>query len=121
MFIFVLLALVHTVVHEIGHVLATHMVGAKVKKIGIDKRGPHIVRTPAATPLRNALVSLGGPAINITTGLILLAYRVPHAELPILFGVFNLLPFPHSDGVHAWKAIQGDLYWHGNVLRSTKS
>lgn len=115
MLVLILLTLMHIVIHEIGHVVAAYAAGSKVKKIGFSRKGLYIVRSPAATPLLNALVSFGGPAINIMTGLLFLAYYVPHAPLPMYIGFFNLLPFPESDGVHIWKALRGELPCHARI------
>lgn len=101
-----MLLLLMLVPHELGHVLAVYAVGAKVKRVGIDRRGPYVLRSPAATPLRNALVSLAGPAANILTSIVLLENHSTHAWFPLCFGLFNLLPFPHSDGIHALSAFQ---------------
>lgn len=95
--------LLHTVIHEVGHILAALAVGSQIKQIGLDKRGPFIRRAPASTPQRNAIVVLAGPGINIFTWFVLLSFRNPHAWVALFIGVFNLLPLPGSDLIQCFR------------------
>jgi hypothetical protein len=92
-----LLGLVHTLLHELGHVIAALLVGSKVKRAGISLRGLYVVRTAAATRWRNALAALGGPGINLLTWALLSIFHMPYAWVALCIGGFNLMPFPHSD------------------------
>jgi hypothetical protein len=95
--IVMLLGLVHTLLHELGHVLAALLVGSKVKRAGISLRGLYVVRTAAPAPWRNALAALGGPAINLLSWAVLSIFHTPYAWVALFIGGFNLMPFPHSD------------------------
>src|ERR1700722_13251855 len=68
----------HIVIHESGHMLAALMVGSRIKQVGISKLGPYVRRESARTPLRNAIVALAGPGINILTWGAFLVFGLPH-------------------------------------------
>lgn len=87
----------HILIHESGHMLAALMVGSRIKQVGISRLGPFVRRAPARTPLRNAIVALAGPGINILTWAIFLAVGLPHAWVALALGLMNLLPLPNSD------------------------
>ena len=87
----------HVVIHESGHVLAALMVGSRIKQVGISKVGPFVRRESARTPLRNAIVALAGPGINILTWGAFLVFGLPHAWIALALGLINLLPLPNSD------------------------
>ena len=87
----------HIVIHESGHMLAALMVGSRIKQVGISKLGPFVRRESARTPLRNAIVALAGPGINILTWGAFLVFGLPHAWIALALGLMNLLPLPNSD------------------------
>jgi hypothetical protein len=87
----------HIVIHESGHMLAALMVGSRIKQVGISKLGPFVRRESARTPLRNAMVALAGPGINILTWAAFLVFGLPHAWIALALGLMNLLPLPNSD------------------------
>ena len=87
----------HIVIHESGHMLAALMVGSRIKQVGISKLGPYVRRESARTPLRNAIVALAGPGINILTWGAFLVFGLPHAWIALALGLMNLLPLPNSD------------------------
>lgn len=87
----------HIAIHEAGHVLAALMVGSRIKQVGINKYGPFVRRVAARTPLRNALVALAGPGINILSWVVFRAFGLPHAWIPLVLGLMNLLPLHNSD------------------------
>ena len=87
----------HIVIHESGHMLAALMVGSRIKQVGISKLGPFVRRESARTPLRNAIVALAGPGINILTWVVFLVFGLPHAWIALALGLMNLLPLPNSD------------------------
>jgi hypothetical protein len=92
-----LLLLLHTGIHELGHVLMALCVGSKVKRVWFNHFGPYVQRTPAKTPLRNAVVALAGPGVNLITFCLMFYYKVSFSWIPLYIGVFNLLPFSQSD------------------------
>ena len=87
----------HMLIHETGHMLAALMVGSRIKEVGMSKFGPFVRRTSARTPLRNVIVAMAGPAINILTWPVFLAFKLPHAWIPLAIGLIILLPLAHSD------------------------
>jgi Zn-dependent protease len=89
----------HIVIHESGHLLAALMVGSRIKQVGMSKLGPFVRRESARTPLRNAIVALAGPGINILTWAVFLVFRLPHAWIALVLGLLNLLPLPNSDSM----------------------
>jgi Zn-dependent protease len=89
----------HILIHEAGHVFAALMVGSRIKQVGISKAGPFVRRESARTPLRNALVALAGPGINILTWAVFFAMGLPHPWIPLALGLMNLLPLPNSDSM----------------------
>lgn len=93
--------LIHLFIHEAGHALAAVSVGSKIKRVGVNKLGVYIVRAPASTGFKNALVALAGPAANLATWALMLSFHIDGALAPLVFGLANLLPFPHSDLMQA--------------------
>jgi membrane-associated protease RseP (regulator of RpoE activity) len=97
----------HMLIHETGHILAAWMVGSHIKQVGISFAGPYVRRTPARTPLRNIIVALAGPGINLLTCVVFLAFGLPHPWLAMAFGVMNLLPLPNSDFTKSFGYLTG--------------
>jgi Zn-dependent protease len=95
--------LVAVILHEAAHLVTAFSLGVKVKRVGLNWRGPYIVREPG-TSIENTLISLAGPLTNVV--LCILAY---HAASTFAFvngflGLFNLLPFiPSSDGQRIYR------------------
>jgi Zn-dependent protease len=108
--------LVSVVLHEAAHLVTAVSLKVKVKRIGLNWRGPYIVREPG-TPLQNTFVSLAGPGINVV--LCILSY---HAALTFalvngFLSLFNLLPFiPSSDGQRVYR-----LWAHRSTLSPTSN
>jgi Zn-dependent protease len=98
-FTYLLWGSVHLLIHESGHVMAALVVGSRIKQVGISKLGPFVRRESARTPLRNVIVALAGPGINILTWAVFLVFRLPHAWIALAFGLLNLLPLPNSDSM----------------------
>jgi Zn-dependent protease len=88
------------VLHEMGHVLTSLIVGIRVKSIGLCMKGMYVVRE-AGTPMKNLLISLAGPLTNVA--LILIFYHVsPTFTLANLcLAICNLAPVKGSDGDRA--------------------
>jgi Zn-dependent protease len=95
--------LISVVLHEAAHLVTAFAIRVKVKRIGLNWRGPYIVREPG-TPIENTVISLAGPAINLL--LCILSYHVAptFAWVNGFLSVFNLLPFiPSSDGQRVYR------------------
>jgi Zn-dependent protease len=87
--------------HEVGHLLAAHMVGIKIKSVGLDWKGLYTVRE-AGPPAKNMAVSLAGPVANLI--LFACAPRSSNFALANLCFLFvNLLPLEGSDGMRIWQ------------------
>jgi hypothetical protein len=83
------------VLHEVAHIVTAMALGVRIKRVGLNWRGPYIVREPG-TPLQNMCISLAGPAVNAFLMLV-----------PALFLVNLALLVPNlivrgSDGRRAW-------------------
>jgi len=99
-------AVLHMVIHEIGHILAAWMVGSEIKQVGMNLLGPFVRRTSAKTPGRNVFVALAGPGVNILTWVVFTICGLPHAWIALYIGVLNLLPLPHSDFMKSVEYLQ---------------
>ena len=91
------------VCHEAGHVICARSLGLKIRRLGLNWRGPYIIREQG-NPLQNLAVSLAGPLMNlILAGSMVLGPwlgigAVIFGLYNLALGVFNLLPVPCSDG-----------------------
>jgi Zn-dependent protease len=52
------------VLHESAHLATAYLAGVRVKHVGLNLKGPYIVREPG-TPLQNTFISLSGPLMNL--------------------------------------------------------
>lgn len=91
--------LLAVLLHECAHAVTATLLGVKVKRIGIDWRGPHIVREPGSVA-RSLVITLAGPLMNLS--LLLFWTRFPAFGIfNLVLGVSNLLPVKNSDGLRA--------------------
>jgi Zn-dependent protease len=88
---------VSLVMHEAAHICAARALGIRVKRAGVNWRGPYIVREQG-TPLANAMVSAAGPVINLLLAVLLWNDWPSCAIANLVLGLSNLLPIPSSDG-----------------------
>ncbi len=95
--IFLTFILPHVAIHELGHVLAALFVHSRIKRVGFNWTGPHIVREAASTGYKNALVAFAGPAANLYTCLVMVVNHTHLAWIPLELAVINLLPIRCSD------------------------
>jgi stage IV sporulation protein FB len=93
----VLLTIPALILHECGHLAAALLFGVKVKKVGISRTGLYTVRE-AGPRLANLCISFSGPLVNLLLAAAFQATWPRFAQVNLIVGVFNLLPFPHSDG-----------------------
>ena len=98
------LVLVAALCHELGHLGALALAGAKVERFRLTDFGADIQADTRYMPYgRELLCTLAGPAVNL--GLALLFARVTGdyllAGANLLLGGFNLLPMPSLDGGQA--------------------
>ncbi len=94
----------HLIIHESGHVLMTLVTGNKLTGFGVSWKGFYMKHSRGSA-LENVAVSLAGPAANLITYIVLLACHNESAWLALWMCVFNLLPLPNSDLLHAL------VYW----------
>ncbi len=85
--------------HELGHIAMALMIGVRVKHVGLAWKGIYTVRE-AGPPVKNIIVSLAGPAVNM-----LLCFCLPisfnFALANFCIGLGNLIPIRGSDGYRA--------------------
>lgn len=99
----------HLIIHEGGHAFMTLATGNTIKGFGFNWRGFYLKHS-SGTAMENVAVALAGPAANLITYGVLLAFHNDNAWLALWMAVFNLLPFPNSDLLHAI------VYWRqGNA------
>ena len=92
------------VCHELGHLAALRLAGARVECLRLTASGAEIwADTRFLSYRREILCTLAGPAVNLLLAAVLA--RVSGDYLPAganaLQGLFNLLPLPHLDGGRA--------------------
>jgi Zn-dependent protease len=104
---FVLLFCQMLFVHEIGHILAVVLTRAgKIKGIGFDRKGPHILWQPFENCGAGKMmaVSAGGPALNLIVAVAVFYFLPCESDFVMLVVYTNLmtavvnLVYPGSDG-----------------------
>lgn len=105
--------------HELGHLLALRLAGAKVERLRLNAFGAEICAdTRRLSYPREIACTLAGPVVNLALALFLArtaGWYVP-AGSSLLLGCFNLLPVPALDGGRAlhllvswlWEPITAD-------------
>jgi Zn-dependent protease len=93
---------VSAVLHESGHVAAAYLGGVRVKRIGLNWKGPYIVRD-RGTPVQNTLISLAGPGINLVLCVLCWHLSRTFASMNGFLALVNLLPVPLSDGLRVYR------------------
>lgn len=94
-----LLGILGMALHEAGHLAMALAVGVKVKNVGFCWKGMYTVRE-AGPPLKNLIISLAGPAVNLAL-LFTWPWAREFALANLCFTVFNLIPIKGSDGDRA--------------------
>ena len=100
-----LIAFFAAIIHELGHLAAMRLLGAKVREIEITFFGAEI-RTPSPTKgtLRSIIIFASGAAANILSAIIAYSFPNQTPELSFFAGaslslaVINLLPIRTLDG-----------------------
>ena len=95
-------------VHEAGHICVARAFGIRIKRIGMDWRGPFIVRE-AGPPIPDIMVSAAGPLVNLIMAALMWQTWPTVALANLVLGLSNLFPTRTSDGgrvlrglTHAW-------------------
>ena len=95
--------LVSVVLHEAAHLVTAMSLKVKVKRVGLNWRGPYLVREPG-TRVQNTFVSLAGPGINLVLCIMCYHAALTFALVNGFIFLFNLLPFiPSSDGQRVYR------------------
>jgi Zn-dependent protease len=100
--------IVSLLVHEAGHICVAHAFGIRIKRIGMNWRGPFIVRE-SGPPLPDLMVSAAGPLVNLIMAAMVWQIWPTVALANLVLGLSNLVPTRTSDGgrllrglTHAW-------------------
>jgi Zn-dependent protease len=93
------------VLHEVGHVVTSLIVGIRVKSVGLCMKGMYVVRE-AGTPMKNLLISLAGPLTNVALMLIFHHISPTFTLANLCLAVCNLAPVKGSDGDRALACFQ---------------
>lgn len=95
------LLLLSALCHELGHLTALHLAGARVERLRLTAFGAEIqADTRRLSYPREILCTLAGPAVNLLLALAFarLGGHYVAAGANLLLGCFNLLPVPALDG-----------------------
>jgi Zn-dependent protease len=90
------------VLHESAHLATAYLAGVRVKHVGLNWRGPYIVREPG-TALQNTFISLSGPIMNLVLCVLCWHWSGTFAFVNGLLAILNLLPIRSSDGLRVYR------------------
>jgi len=96
------LLLASLLLHEAGHMLTAIFLRVPVREFGLRLGGAYNRRACATCRRDEILIAASGPLMNLllVVPLILVPRLGPElATFNLVLGVFNLLPFPSSDGL----------------------
>lgn len=90
-------SLLFCILHELGHLAAMLILGAKVSEITFYGAGIKIISDGISEcpPPHQAVIYLCGPAVNLALAAVL---RGELSEINLFLGLFNLLPLSYFDG-----------------------
>lgn len=97
-----LLSLLCSVIHESAHVIAILIFGGEISSISLSALGGNISRknTKALSPVMEGVICICAPILNILMYFIFICFEkyTLFAQVNLVIGVFNLLPFYSFDG-----------------------
>ena len=94
-------------IHELGHIGAACALGVRVIRVGLNWKGPYIVREPG-TPAKCVAIAAVGPLANILTAFACLGmdWGWELCVISLVMAVVSLLPIPGSDGWRIGSAVR---------------
>lgn len=98
--------------HELGHLSALRLAGARVERLRLNAFGAEIrADTRRLSYPREIACTLAGPAVNLALALLLarLTGHFTAAGSNLVLGCFNLLPIPALDGGRMFFLLAGAL------------
>ncbi|SRR6266568_3148881 len=101
----ILLGLLATVLHEMGHLITSMLVGLKVKGVGLCMRGMYVIRE-SGSPAKNLFVSLAGPLMNVALLVLFWHASRTFTLANLCLAICNLVPIKGSDGDRALTCLQ---------------
>ena len=105
--------------HEMGHMLASIMLGVPVREFGLRLSGAYNRRAYAVRRRDEVLISAAGPLMNLLLVLPLLYLPLIGTKLALcnlMLCVLNLLPLPSSDGLRILRAMWASSNRAGDVI-----
>lgn len=95
--------------HELGHLLAAHMLHIKIKKLSFDVFGAKIMTSGVYSYEKEAWLAIGGPLCSLLLAVLLFPFKgtfpLTLAATSLSLGIFNLLPIEGFDGGRVLHAI----------------
>lgn len=98
------LVVMAAVCHELGHLAALRLAGARVERLRLSAWGAEIRADTRYLPYgKEIFCTLAGPAVNLALAFVLARVSGDYllAGANLLQGVYNLLPLPSLDGGRA--------------------
>ncbi len=95
----ILLFLLFSALHELGHIVAFYLLGAKIERLTLSCCGAALRYKNCLPHWREAIAALAGPAVNLAL------YAVFNDEVNLFLFSLNMLPVFPLDGSRAIKAI----------------
>lgn len=92
------------VLHELGHILTALSFSLKIRRVGIDWRGPYTV-IQTGTRIQEAVTALAGPFVNLLTAILFWNQFPQLRYISLILGLTNLIPLWKTDGARAFQAL----------------
>lgn len=97
-----LISLLCSLLHEAAHITAIVLLGGEISSVSLSVLGGNISRknTKALSLFSESIICICAPIVNILLYLIFINYRkyTLFAQINLVIGIFNLLPFYSFDG-----------------------
>lgn len=101
---YIAVCVVAVVLHELAHAIVARALGIRIKRVGINWRGPYLIREQGP-PLACFITALAGPAMNLLLAAAFWTIAPQFGLVNLVLGGYNLLPFVRGlDGYNALNA-----------------